>query len=111
MILFPLYHIMQTAKKVELVEGYGIKITKMQLDSALSESAGSATHLIRHLISTFYSRSELALSSCYGTRHNRALNKEIVMACISKYHYRQILYLQLIVHQILIKAHLKLIQL
>ena len=49
------------------------------------ESNGSPTRLIRNLISVFFGREQLSRSSCYGSRHNDALDKDILLACISKY--------------------------
>ena len=70
--------------KLELVPGYGVMITQRQLDEAEGESNGSPTRLIRNLMSVFFSREELARSSCYGSRLNAALVKDILLACISE---------------------------
>ena len=70
--------------KLELVPGYGVMITQRQLDEAIGESNGSPTRLIRNLMSVFFTREELAHSSCYGSRFNAALDKDIIMACISE---------------------------
>uniref|UniRef100_A0A1X7SQT8 BEN domain-containing protein n=1 Tax=Amphimedon queenslandica TaxID=400682 RepID=A0A1X7SQT8_AMPQE len=67
---------------VELVPGYGVRLTQRQLDEAISESGGAPTKLIRKLVSVFFSREELAESSCYGLRNNNALDKDILAACI-----------------------------
>ena len=69
---------------MELVTGYGVMVTQRQLDEAEGESNGSPTRLIRNLISVFFSREELARSSCYGSRQNPALDKDILLACISE---------------------------
>ena len=66
---------------VELVPGYGVMATKRQLDEAEGESNSSPTRLIRNLMSVFFSREELA---CYGSRVNVALDRDIVLACISE---------------------------
>ena len=70
--------------KLELVTGYGVMITQRQLDEAERESNGSPTRLIRNLMSTFFTHEELARSSCYGTRKNKPLDKDILSACISE---------------------------
>ena len=70
---------------MELVVGHGMILTQKQLDEAEGESGGSPTRLIRNLMSVFFTREELARSSCYGSRANAALDKDIVSACISKY--------------------------
>ena len=60
-------------------------ISQRQLDEAEGESNRSPTRLIRNLISVFFSREQLAHSSCYGSRHNAALDKDSMLVCISKY--------------------------
>ena len=70
--------------KLELVAGYGVMITQRQLDEAVGESNGSPTRLIRNLMSTFFSREELARSSCYGSRNNKPLDRDVLSACISE---------------------------
>ena len=62
----------------------GVMATKRQLDEAEGESNSSPTRLIRNLMSVFFSREELACSSCYGSRVNVALDRDIVLACISE---------------------------
>ena len=69
---------------VELVPGYGVYLSKMQLDEVEEESNNSPTKLIRNLISVFFPRAQLARSSAYGTRRNVALPRDILLACISK---------------------------
>lgn len=64
--------------------GYGILLEQVQLDEVEGCSNGSPTRLIRNLLSAFFSREELALSSCYGSRVHRALDKDIVLACLSE---------------------------
>ena len=64
--------------------GYGVLVTQRQLDEAEGESGGSPTRLIRNLLSIFFSREELARSSCYGSRANASLDRDVVSACISK---------------------------
>ena len=58
-------------------------LTQRQLDEAVSECNGSPTRLIRNLISVFFTREELAQSSCYGSRQNHPLDKDILSACFS----------------------------
>ena len=70
--------------KLEFVPGYGIMVTQRQLDQAEEESNGSPTQLVRNLMSVFFSREVLARSSCYGSRQNAALDKDILLACISE---------------------------
>uniref|UniRef100_A0A1X7U9U2 BEN domain-containing protein n=1 Tax=Amphimedon queenslandica TaxID=400682 RepID=A0A1X7U9U2_AMPQE len=57
---------------VELVPGYGERLTQRELDETISESGGAPNKLIRKLVSVFFSRVELAESSCYGLRNNNA---------------------------------------
>lgn len=69
---------------VELVEGYGIVLTKKQLEAA--DSCGSSpTRLIRNLMATFFSPEVLAQSTACGSRGGRlALDRDILDACIRK---------------------------
>lgn len=62
---------------VELVPGYGIMLSQRQLDEAIDNSADSPTRLIRNLMSAFF-------PSALGGRINKALDKDIVAACLSK---------------------------
>ena len=55
-----------TQRDVELVEGYGIYLSKWQLDKAVDTAGGSQTKLIRNLIGVFFTRDVLASSSVYG---------------------------------------------
>lgn len=64
--------------KVELVPGYGVVITQRQFDEAIRESNGSPTRLIWNLMWVFFTREELARSSCYGSPFNAALDKDII---------------------------------
>ena len=70
--------------KVELVPGYGVVITQRQLDEAIGESNDSPTRLIWNLMWVFFTREELARFSCYGSPFNAALDKDIILACISE---------------------------
>ena len=65
---------------MELVPGYGVKL----LHEAVATSRNSGTRLIRQLINVFFSKSTLATSSAYGGRLHKALDKNILSACISK---------------------------
>ena len=69
---------------VELVDGYGVNITRHQLDEIESYSDGSPTKMVRKLMSVFFNEEVLAQSSCYGSRENKQLDEDIVAACISK---------------------------
>lgn len=69
---------------VELVPGYGVVLSQRQLDEAIDSSAGSPTRLIRNLMSSFFTKEVLAASSALGGRTNKALDKDIVSACLSK---------------------------
>lgn len=73
-------------KQIELVDGYGVYLTKRQLDEAMDQSCNSPTRLVRNLLMVFFPPNVLAASSCYGNRKLPALNKDIVSACISKLH-------------------------
>ncbi len=59
-------------------------LEQVQLDEVESSSNGLPTRLIRNLLSVFFSREELANSSCYGTGMYNALDKDIILACLSK---------------------------
>ena len=63
---------------------YGVMLTQRQLDEVDGESNQSPTRLIRNLMSVFFSREELARSSCYGSHQNSPLDNDILGACISK---------------------------
>ena len=52
--------------KVEVVNGYGVYLSKRQLNEAEDTARGSPTRLIRSLMAVFFSRDELASSSAYG---------------------------------------------
>ena len=69
--------------RVELVPGYGVYLTQRQLDEALD--CCTATKLIRNLTRVFFTREVLASSSALGNRHNPALDKDTVSACIRKF--------------------------
>ena len=71
---------------MELVDGYGVYLSKRQLDEAVDQSCSSATRLIRSLLAVFFSPSILAGSSCLGTRKCPGLNPNIIGACFSKYY-------------------------
>ena len=66
------------------MHGYGVWITKRQLDEAISSSQSSATKLTRNLLSVFFSNATLASSSAYGTGKHAALDKNILSAIIGK---------------------------
>ena len=66
------------------MEGYGIYLSKRQLDEAVDTAGGSPTKLIRNLVGVFFTRDVLASSSVYGKGKNPALDGDIVSACLSK---------------------------
>lgn len=70
---------------VELVPGYGVRLSQRQLDEAVDSSNHSPTRLIRNLISVFFTKEVLAASSAYGGRHNGALDQDILAACLSTF--------------------------
>jgi len=70
------------AKRLELVEGYGVYLTVRQLDEAEDQSGTSPTHLIRNLM-IFFTPSVMAASSCFGSWKLPALSKDIIGACLS----------------------------
>ena len=72
-------------KPIELVPGYGIYLTQKQLDAAIGNSNNSPSRLIRSLMSTFFTPDVLATSSACGTRKHKALDGDIVQACICKF--------------------------
>ena len=69
---------------VELVPGYGVNISRRQIDEVESCCDKSPTKLMRKLMSVFFNEEVLAQSSCYGSRDNKKLDEDIVAACISK---------------------------
>ena len=69
---------------MELVEGYGVYISKRQLDEAVDQSCKSPTRLIRNLLTVFFTPSIMAQSSCFGTRKYSKLNSDIIGACFSE---------------------------
>ena len=71
-------------KAIELVAGYGVFLTQKQLDMAVDGAKNSPTRLIRNLMSVFFTPETLATSSACGTRKHKALDGDIVQACIRK---------------------------
>lgn len=71
-------------KLVELVEGYGVFLTRQQIDAALS-GAATPTKLVRNLMRCFFSPATLSYSTALGRRGEKpALEPSIICACISK---------------------------
>ena len=71
-------------KTIELVPGYGVFLTQKQLDMAVDGAKNSPTRLIRNLMNVFFTPETLATSSACGTRKHKALDGDIVQACIRK---------------------------
>ena len=67
-----------------MVEGYGVYLTKRQLESVKDLSQDSPTRMIRNLLMVFFKPSILAVSSCFGSGENPALNRDILEACFSE---------------------------
>ncbi|XP_065891942.1 uncharacterized protein [Dysidea avara] len=74
---------------VELVKGYGVMLTRRQLDEVCAASTAGPTKMMRALLSVFFKEEVLACSSCYGTtkagannKGNQPLDGDIVAACI-----------------------------
>ena len=64
--------------KVELVEGYGIYVTKRALDDAVDSNRNNATRLIRNLASIFFPDDELSKSNVSGRgKKHIALDSDI----------------------------------
>ena len=84
-IMCILHSIQVDPKPIELVPGYGVYLTQKQLDAAVGNSNNSPTRLIRSLMSTFFTPDVLASSSACGTRRHKALDSDIVQACIRKF--------------------------
>ena len=82
--LYVIFTMQVQPKPIELVPGYGVFLTQRQLDAALDSSKNSPTRLIRSLLSTFFAPDVLAVSSACGTRKHKALDGDIVQACIRK---------------------------
>ena len=75
---------LQEQQKIEIVEGYGVYCTKLQLENAVT-SATNPTKLIRNLLGIFFSKDELAESTALGTRGSRkALDQTVLPACMRK---------------------------
>ena len=70
--------------KIELHPGYGVFLTKRQLEESVSNAGKSAMKLIRNIISVFYSREEMAKLSACGNRKHPGLDKDILAAAIRK---------------------------
>ena len=71
-----------TQRDVELVEGYGVYLSKQQLDEAVYAVRNK---LIWNLIGVFFTRNVLASSSVYGKEKNPCFDKDIVSTCLSNY--------------------------
>lgn len=71
-------------KSVELVEVYGVLITRKQLDAAVADAGQSPTLLIRNLMGAFFTADVLSMSSAMGMRARPALDSDILSACIRK---------------------------
>ena len=80
-----IYSLYWQPQQVELVEGYGVYLTKWQLDEAVDQSCNSASRLMRTLLMVFFTPPVLASSRCLGTRKFPAPNEDITGACFSKY--------------------------
>lgn len=65
-------------KSVELVEGYGVLITRKQMDVAVVDAGQSQTQLIRNLMGAFFTADVLSM------RARPALDSDILSACIRK---------------------------
>ena len=70
-------------EKIELVPGYGVLLTKGQLDMALA-CGPTPTKLIRNLMSVFFTKEVLASSTACGAKGRTGLDSDIVSACISE---------------------------
>ena len=55
-------------KSIELVEGYGVVLTKRQLDCAVDCAGSSLTKLMRNILSVFFSADILVQSSALGEK-------------------------------------------
>ena len=64
--------------QIELVEGYGVFISKRQLDDAEDLSRNNPTRLIRNLCGIFYTKETLTESSAFGGRRNKVLDRDIL---------------------------------
>lgn len=65
-----------------MVEGYGVFLTKRQLDEAVDSASGIPTRLMRNLLAVFFSPDVLGMSSALGKGKHPALNPDILGACI-----------------------------
>ena len=68
-----------------MVDGYGVFLTRRQLDECVHGAGKSATRLMRNLLSVFFSPDQLAKFSAMGTRLHPGLDQDILAACISEY--------------------------
>ena len=87
-----MFYLQTNPSLIELVKGYGVKCTQRQLDEVESNSSGSATKMIRNFMDAFFTEEELGQSSCYGSRNNKCLDRDVIAACISKYKLTILLY-------------------
>lgn len=71
-------------QELELVHGYGVYLTRRQLDECVDGAGTSSTRLMRNLLSVFFTPDQLAMSSAMGTRRHVGLNQDILSACISE---------------------------
>ena len=59
-------------------------ISRPQKDEVLDCSGNSPTKLIRLLLNVYFKLDVLAASSCFESRKFKALDKDVILACLSK---------------------------
>lgn len=63
--------------------GYGVFLTRRQLDECVDGARKSATRLMQNLLSVFFTPDQFARSSAMGTRLHPWLDQDILSACMS----------------------------
>lgn len=81
------------------MEGYGVFLSRMQLDDAIDHAGTSPKKLVFQF---FFTPEVMATSSIYGTRHNPALDKAIISACISKSHVIIMLFSEFVMNKMMV---------
>ena len=74
---------------IELVEGYGVFITRRALDDAVDSCRQTATRLMRNLVGVFFWDDILSRSNACGggKKDHIALDQDVLGACYSELSY------------------------
>ena len=84
LVFFYLLQSTGTPFDIELVPGYGLKISINQLDACLRKAKASGTALARLLVVVFFDEKTLASSCVRGSKSKPALDSRIIDAIISE---------------------------